>query len=519
MAHGIMHGPLHRILHGLAHNTLETSFTGFGLHVGQSNARSIAGYQTTAGSDTSYGVSDTVGFAPALMNRQLATAPTDPMVWSFITGTETVRAYAPSGSNIGPEQTIARYMVKYGIAANPFICSMACDATSLRRHWLKGAGFPVNGGELYSQLLTFGMARQVEAGRKFEYIIWDQGETDTGDATDASTRQVNLAKMASDLRTDLGCPGIPFILCQVNAAQSASTFLSQVRAANLAFAAADPNAVVVNFDDIRLHNDPHYDGIGQFDRGDRLALAIGRKYNPTSSFNAGSGPCPWLQGYAAGYTAVASPDAAMPLCEAGPQDGDYQLLIAAAYANSATITLPTPAGFVPHGSQFESVSGAQHRTLAVFKRPVTAAILNANNGRMPTPSVDFATSTINCARIFSVRGPNKFLSDPFGTMVTGVNNANNTALTISGGSTASNNALLLIIMLTAGATNGVSTVTNASLTGVKVEWDGRYVPAGGGTVGIALGSATLATAGSFGTTGVTFLSTGINAGAVIPVYP
>jgi len=490
---------------------------GFGAAIGQSNRRSIAGYQATNGSDSSYGVSFTTGFGPVLMARKLATAPRSPQTWDFDTGMVTLRAYAASGSNMGPEQTTGRYLVNYGVFANPVLVAIAVDATSLPNHWMKSSGFPASGTKLYDTMIQFFRDQMTTVGRDIEWLEWDQGEGDTGTQSVALAREANMHQMASDLRTDLGIPALPILVCQPHPQTTGAPYIAEVRAGNAAFVANDPHAVLLDFGDLRLNSNPHYDELGQLARGDRIGVAVRKLFFPGSSGNKEAGPEPWLQQADAGYPCVGTPTTISPLSGPEPKAGDCEYLATASYSAAATITLPVPAGFVQIANA-ESVAVGLHRRLTVWRRLLGAGDIDSD-GRTAKPSVDFGAATINVARIAGMRGVAPWAADPTDAVSTGANNANNTALVLPGGTTTVNNERLLIFACTAGATNGVLSVVNADLTDIRIEWDGIYTPSGGGSPGLAIITARKAVAGAYGATTITFKSTGINVGAIIQVKP
>src|SRR5882757_6600441 len=75
--------------------------------IGQSNSTGQGNFGSTGGSDSSYGISNTIPFSSVLLDAQWANGGfTDPINWSNLNKQGLV-AYAPSGSaNMGNEQSL-----------------------------------------------------------------------------------------------------------------------------------------------------------------------------------------------------------------------------------------------------------------------------------------------------------------------------------------------------------------------------------------------------------------------------
>lgn len=514
MDHGIHHGIQHGAIRGIRHGTsIFSTLTGFGLIAGQSNAEGHADFGSTNGSETGYGISDSVGYASAQMARQWVDAPADPYNLSSIS-TETLRAFAASGGiNMGCEQTLARYFVNYGVAAAPILLTFAVGSTSLRRHWL--ANYPV-GNTYYNNLVTWVRARQVEYGKPIEFLVWWQGETDAGDSTDAAQYQANLGTIFTNLRHDLSNPNLLIVVVQLNIT-STGAFRDTVRAAQQAYVATDSNARLLSIDDVRLHSDPHYDALGQCGIGDMVASVIQKAKKPTLNTNLGTGPVPWWQQQDVVFPNI-NATVSSPRSGADSHDGDWELGWADSYSIATTHTWGTPAGFTQVVAPFASTfSGTVIRTLSVYERPVTAAIL-ASTGRMPSPSITWGAATMNMAGIIGLRGPNKWSVSPIDVFAAGVNNANSTGLTLPSITTTQPNELIVMIVCTAGNTNNVASVVNAGLTNIVIRRDSRSNP-GAGNIVTAVVTATRAAAGAIGATTVTFSGVGVNAGVILAIKP
>ena len=69
------------------------------------------------------------------------------------------------------------------------------------------------GGDLYSNAVHRAQLAMREGTLKG--IIWHQGESDAGTATNANSYGDRLARMIQDIRADLGSPGVPFVVGQI----------------------------------------------------------------------------------------------------------------------------------------------------------------------------------------------------------------------------------------------------------------------------------------------------------------
>jgi hypothetical protein len=485
---------------------------------GQSNCVGQGDY---AGTKQDLGYNHGTPFSAGVMNLYWGTSPTNfpigPQVWLDST-TKTLQPYAaPGASNIGPWLECAKYLVKYGGYQKVGVIEVAISGSSLRRARGFNSGFPTTPPFIFDQMIS--RVAQLEGifGRKVDCVCTLEGETDAGDATDSANYQTSMSNWIGQFRSQLNNPNCAYFVALLNANTTFGPNQSLIRAAQAAYVSGDPKAVLLSFDHIALNPDPHYDANGSNDVGDIFGANIIAYFKPAQNTNLGTGPAPWYQYASSGITSAAGLTST-PRSGADAKDGDYELLVCASYSQGGAITLTTAAGFTQIGSTVTSTfSGTIIRTLAVFGRPVTTAILVANNGRMPNPTVDFGgTTTMNVARIFGFRNVNT--ATPINTSGTGANNSNTTALSIPAVTTTVANALVVMVGCTAGATNGVSALTNSALSGIQVHWDSKYNP-GAGTVGVAIASGVKATAGATSASAFTFLSTGVNVGMAIALSP
>lgn len=483
--------------------------------IGQSNSTGEANYGATGSFDTSYGISNTIAFNQVLLDAQWANGGfANPIVWSNLNKTGLV-AYAPIGqANMGIEQSLGRYLVKYGIATKPGIIKFGVLGTSLQNHWLPSANVPTIGGKLADQCITYLLQRQALFGRQLDVLIWIQGETDATDSTSATNYQTNLGTLFTYIRSGLGLPNLPIIVQGINTTSSAA-FRSTVAAAQVAYVASDSNSRLLPVFDVRLDPDPHYDPPGYIACGDMNAELVASILKPGLNTNIGSGPAPYYQQADAGYSCIAN--GTITVREgAKPKVGDYELLIVRSGTIATVHALTTAAGFVNIVPQFTSTFSTNLQTMSVWARQVDAPTLAANGGRMPNPTVSPGAATLHVSRIITIRGANAVT--PLSVFSVGTNNANTNSVVIGGSTTTANNSLLLIITASAGANQSVSSITNAAFSNIQVIWDGTYNP-GAGVTHLAIATATMSVAGIFGTTTVGFANLNNNVGAIIAVSP
>lgn len=484
-----------------------------------------AGIGTPRSADGGYNISLTTPFTGCLMSEKYATAPTTPMNY-FDTTLEFLLPYSGSGgANMGPEQTLGRWLVNYGVFPNPALIKFAVSSTRLDVHWL--SQFPSGTATtMYQDAIAYLKAARSSLNRQYDGLIWVQGESDAGTSSAANAYQANLATFIARVRADLGVPNLPFILTQMNAASAFGAFRDTVRAAQAAFVASDPNSILVNIDDIFLESDPHYAMIGQADHGDRIAVGVRNLLGKTSN-NLGSGSFPYYQ-YASAGCSTFSGGIAHPRSGADPIFNDREFLAAVTYANTGTVAALSAVtgsngttgsvGFTQVGSQVISTfATTNQKTLTVWERILGPTTPTGSNGRFGSPAVQMlsGTSALNVARIFSVRNGN---SAPTTTFVTAANNANNATLVFPSITSSVANSMVMGFVTTAGVNNHMLSVTNATMTNVSIKWDSIYNP-GAGVMHLGMFTAQLPTAGAYGPTTVTMSGSGNNAGFMALVAP
>lgn len=481
--------------------------------MGDSNAAGQANFQATNGGDLGYGISNTSGFVGCTMNQQVSQSVNDPVPWTF-TPTQTLRARAaPPAANMGDEQSLGRYLFNYGVCAAPIITSFGAAGATFA-HWAVDSTFPITAGNIYSQWITYMLAREAEFGRKHDAVIMRMGENDITQQALADNYQARMSALMAQARVDLNNPGLLFLVAQLNIATT-GTYSAQIRAAQAAAVAADKRAILFSTDDIVPTANPHFDAIGHIGQGEREAVILKNYFqSPQRSVNLGVGPEPWYQQADAGRPGGAT---CLPRSGPDPQEGDFEILVATSYSTAPSITLADPQGFTQIIAPFESIfSGTIHRGMAVWGRVLTAGMIA--NYTTSKPTVTFGATTSNVTRIFGFRGPNKWVSSPVVASASGVNNNNNTSLSIPGGDTTGHpNCLVVLFNTIVNSNNHLVSITNVDLSNISTKWDALYNEPS--VVGLVMTTAKKAAAGVFGSTAVTIFSAGCNAGAMVAIAP
>lgn len=104
-------------------------------------------------------------------------------------------------------------------------------------------------------------------------LLWIQGETDAGSATDSAAYEANMNTLASQFRADYGASTLILVL-KLND-ECDRTYRDDVRAAEVAYVAGDPDSAIYDTDDIPLQPDNvHLTSAGQIASGERAAALV-----------------------------------------------------------------------------------------------------------------------------------------------------------------------------------------------------------------------------------------------------
>lgn len=172
-------------------------------------------------------------------------------------------------TNWGPE---AQFLYLYR-QDNPnktvFLIKLALGGKSLAVDWAPGSALYTN--------LTGNISTALSALRSYRLAaaLLVQGEQDATDTTQASNYQANLTSLITAIRADSGGGGnMKFIASRLPAICAGRTFLSTVRAGQVAAIAASQNALWVNTDSFTQQSDQvHFDAAGATALGAALYAA------------------------------------------------------------------------------------------------------------------------------------------------------------------------------------------------------------------------------------------------------
>jgi hypothetical protein len=111
----------------------------------------------------------------------------------------------PGMLGVGPGLAFAKAMAEKKPGATIGLVPCAVGGTPLKR-WQRG-------GDLYSNAVH--RAKLAMQDGTLKGILWHQGESDSGTATNANTYGDRLAQMIVNVRADLACPDLPFVAGQI----------------------------------------------------------------------------------------------------------------------------------------------------------------------------------------------------------------------------------------------------------------------------------------------------------------
>lgn len=135
----------------------------------------------------------------------------DPRVLMFTVENEWAPAVEPITHDkptllgVGPGFAFGKALAKNEPEATIGLVSCAFGGTPLKR-WQKG-------GDLYSNAVH--RAKLAMRDGTLKGILWHQGESDAGATNNAYTYGERLGQMIQDIRADLECPNLPFVVGQI----------------------------------------------------------------------------------------------------------------------------------------------------------------------------------------------------------------------------------------------------------------------------------------------------------------
>jgi hypothetical protein len=111
----------------------------------------------------------------------------------------------PTMLGVGPGLAFGKAMAEKEPGVTIGLVPCAFGGTPLKR-WQ-------HGGDLYSNAVH--RAKLAMRDGTLAGILWHQGESDSGTATNANTYGARLGQMIQDIRADLGAPNLPFVVGQI----------------------------------------------------------------------------------------------------------------------------------------------------------------------------------------------------------------------------------------------------------------------------------------------------------------
>lgn len=466
MAHGIIRPLRHALIHGAKHGGAAVlGPVGPGTPtlwsvIGDSNG---VGIGVVDAADRGFGVSATVPGIP--FNSHYANGVGPPPVFIDFPALGVFGSLGPyaatSTQSMGVELSAGPELFREG--ATPAIFKTCISGTALSQEWFPTSTYPAAGaGNIYHLWAARVQAAQIATGRTLGGVIVSLGTNDANSTILASAFAANMAALITQIRADFGAStAIVWIKTNPN---SAGTFTSTVRTQQDAAVVADPTIKLIDNDDLGLNPDNlHYPANGYLTLGQRAAFGLmdargyARRIVTTTPSVLGYGP---ESHGAAGNLSVVS--------YGGEINGDLQILqVGTAKGGGGSGVITTPSGWTLVGASGDSSGSGVISNTSIYARQVTTALLNANGGRMPATTVAIATSPINAAQCFSVRGPaaltaaNVDVVQPF---VANVFNSGPTSVT--GLTTLASDALVACFTSAYCGSSGTVALTNPGLTNV-----------------------------------------------------
>lgn len=446
---GIIHGRRRVIVHGVQRFAAGGDPAPLVMIMGQSNA----------GDNVDWAQGDpglTLNAVYPAVNFTQKYGISDPISWQVDNVRRSLQPSSASNPNMGISLTAGRML--YQRAGITELGAFAISGSKISR-WLPGSGWPTSPGaadDLFDQSVDYIRAIEAASGTELACIIWIQGEQDSADSADSLAYQANLTTLMAAYRAEFGVD-LKVVISKLNVTSSA-TYVGNVRSAQVAYAAGDANSVLVSPDDLPMIDAYHYGPLEISTLGNRLASAA----------------CDIL-GYGAQEVTTAAPQfigaepgvfgagALVPRSRPDAVDGDFELMLTTANYLAGADSLSSAAGFTKLQDS-TSVWDVVNSDNALWYRPVTQVVLDANGGRMPSPTVADSDDK-NAAKIYLYRGPTGACSVDVSAVVS--NNAADTAVSCPTLTTTVDDTLV-VNFIAGWAGSGARTlsgVANASLSG------------------------------------------------------
>ena len=176
----------------------------------------------------------------------------------------------PGMLGVGPGLAFGKAMAAADPGATIGLVPCAFGGTPLKR-WERS-------GDLYSNAVQ--RARFAMRAGALKGILWHQGESDSGAATNANTYSDRLSRMIQDIRADLGTPDLPFVVGQIgeflyDRGPEHSPYARVVNAALAALPGKVPATACAPSKDLKHKGDQlHFDAPSQRELGRRYAAEM-----------------------------------------------------------------------------------------------------------------------------------------------------------------------------------------------------------------------------------------------------
>lgn len=466
MAHGIIRPLRHSLIHGAKHGGAAVlGPVGPGTPtlwsiIGDSNG---VGIGVVDAADRGFGVATPTSTVP--FNSHYANGVGPPPTFIDFPALGVFGSLGPyaatSTQSMGVELSAGPELFREG--ATPAIYKTCVSGTALSQEWFPTSTYPAAGaGNIYNLWAAGVRAAQTATGRTLGGVIVSLGTNDANTSPLASAFAANMAALITQIRADFGAStAIAWIRTNPN---SAGAFTSVVRTQQAAAVVSDPTIRLIDNDDLGLNPDNlHYPANGYLTIGQRCAFGLmdargyARRTVATTPSVLGYGP--ETHGGVGNLTVVSY---------GGEINGDLQILqVGTAIGGGGSGAVTTPSGWTLVGASGDSSGSGVVANTSIYARQVTTALMNANGGRMPATTVAIATSPINGAQCFSVRGPAALTPANVDVVQPFVANAFNSGPTsVTGLTTLASNALVACLTSAYCGSSGTVVLTNPGLTNV-----------------------------------------------------
>lgn len=180
----------------------------------------------------------------------------------------------PGLSIYGPEGEFSRLLRAAAPGKEVYLIKYGDGNTDLETDWAPtGGAYTTATGEVVAALAAL-------TNPAVKGILWLQGENDATDSGMAAAYEANLTAFCSQARTDWSAAGAKFIISQIAKEEPGLTFADTVRAAQVAVALAEGNAVNIFVDGFSQQVDNlHFDEAGTLSLGTSFYEAYAGTYS------------------------------------------------------------------------------------------------------------------------------------------------------------------------------------------------------------------------------------------------